>query len=51
MVAESLFIVAPFIVCGGSVFDACFTLCPPSFAISLIGGEKAGCFTLSSWCL
>ena len=24
----------------GSVFDACFTLCPPSFAISLMGKRK-----------
>ena len=28
------------------MFDACFTLCPPSFAISLMVEEIAGCFTL-----
>ena len=28
------------------MFDTCFTLRPPSFAISLMGEEKAGCFTL-----
>ena len=33
------------------MFDACFTLCPPSFAISLMGKRKlVDLLELSSWC-